>query len=89
MIVSEKIKEIRRQIYTLEKEIDTLQDACPHLDLVPIKWQGRKAHCQTCLKTVREYCPKSPTRFCWYNEDGKATDYHDKCKYCGTMMEYP
>ncbi len=84
--ISDRIWELRLQISSLLKEIDTLQKSCEHLNLTPDTY-GRRAYCPDCLQSFEEYCPKSPTRFCWYNEDGNAIDYHDKCKYCGKMAE--
>lgn len=89
MTLVKQIIDLQKQIYVINRQIEELQKSCPHLNITKILHSGRKAKCDDCLKTLYEYCPNSPTRFCWYNEDGKATDYHDKCKYCQTMMEYP
>ena len=89
--ITTRIQEIIKNIRDLNKELNRLRDNCSHKKIVQYPPNPKKAMCVVCGDIQRyKWCPTSPTKQCWYlpgswgkNEDGEASDYHDKCKYCG------
>ena len=66
-----EILNLRRQVESLEGDLDALSELCPH----EIKNRDGSAYCWICDQDIGVYCGMSPTKVCEYVAEG--------CKHCG------
>lgn len=78
-----------------ENLIEDYKNKCPHDKGVDIpnflfghRIGARLTKCKRCGETVGIYCECSPDHHCYYDTpDGKASNWHDRCIFCGLMYE--
>ena len=82
--LKKQIKQIKRKIELLKKDLDSLIGECEHneLDISPYG----SAKCLICGEHFSWYCPTSPDLECDYVQDNGDYD-EDCCRYCGHPEE--
>ncbi len=78
-----RIKEVKKNIHQMQKELDTLIDECEH---VPQQYgfEGMWAKCSICHIDLGDWCEESPYNVCEYDD---YVHGEQCCSHCGRLEE--